>query len=486
MRIQDIELQTGLDRATIRFYEKEGLVIPKRLENGYRAYSSSDADMLLKIKLLRQLGISLSNIKSLEKGSECFSDVLAQQIFTLENQLQQNKRAKQVCQLMQKDGAQFNELDTAYYLQMLNQPTEQPVSRYNDTDVTMETHPIRRFIARCIDLSLFCGLIQFIFIVILRVRPWNDLLAWFVRFISTFAFIPIEAMMIHFWETTPGKWAMGIRLEDANGGKLLYSTALYRSFSVLFCGCGVYLPFIEIWCFYRSYRRISEGEDMPWDENTEVVYTAWSIFKKISIAVLILFGTYLIFTSSTDAVMPRYRNDFLTAEQFGANFRFYQSLFEISDQNYLENDGSWTDTTDENTAIVVLGGEENHVRAPFQYTLGDGKIKSIHYVDTWNSVNYMGTLPQYCECAVYAAIGSRPGINHTNLIQAGESFANSFNGQFNGTEAKDQYSGCYTFEDIEISWNISMSGIEYIHDGILLASGDESGTYSLDLWIVFL
>lgn len=486
MRIQDIELQTGLDRATIRFYEKEGLVIPKRLENGYRAYSSSDADMLLKIKLLRQLGISLSNIKSLEKGSECFSDVLAQQIFSLENQLQQNKRAKQVCQLMQKDGAQFNELNTAYYLQLLNQPTEQPVSRYNDTDVTMETHPIRRFIARCIDLSLFCGLIQFIFIVILRVRPWNDLLAWFVRFISTFTFIPIEAMMIHVWGTTPGKWAMGIRLEAVNGGRLPYSAAVYRSFSVLFYGCGVYLPFIEIWRLYKSYRCISEGEDMPWDEDTEMVYTTWTIFKKVSIAVLILVSFCLTITSSTDAVMPRYRSDSLTAEQFGANFRFYQSLFEISDPNYLENDGSWTDTTDENTAIVILGAEENHVRAPFQYTLCDGRIKSIHYVDTWNSVKYMGTLPQYCECAVYAAIGSRPGINHTDLIQAGETFANNFNSQFKVTEPEEQYSGSYAFEDIKISWNISLRGIEYIHDGVLLSSEDTNGTYSLDLLIEFL
>lgn len=65
MLIQDVERQTGLDRATIRFYEKEGIVIAKREENGYRSYSDENVQLLLKVKLLRQLGVSLIKIKSL-------------------------------------------------------------------------------------------------------------------------------------------------------------------------------------------------------------------------------------------------------------------------------------------------------------------------------------------------------------------------------------------------------------------------------------
>ena len=42
MLIRDLEQQTGLDRATIRYYEKEGLLNPHRTENGYRDYSDTD------------------------------------------------------------------------------------------------------------------------------------------------------------------------------------------------------------------------------------------------------------------------------------------------------------------------------------------------------------------------------------------------------------------------------------------------------------
>ena len=49
MTIKELEKRTGLDRATIRFYEKEGLIAPKRLANGYRDYSEEDVLALEKI-----------------------------------------------------------------------------------------------------------------------------------------------------------------------------------------------------------------------------------------------------------------------------------------------------------------------------------------------------------------------------------------------------------------------------------------------------
>ena len=39
MLIQELEVKSGLPRATIRYYEKEGFLNPGRLENGYRVYS---------------------------------------------------------------------------------------------------------------------------------------------------------------------------------------------------------------------------------------------------------------------------------------------------------------------------------------------------------------------------------------------------------------------------------------------------------------
>ena len=57
MTIHELEKRTGLPRASIRFYEKEGLIAPKRLANGYRDYSEEDALALEKIALLRRLDL---------------------------------------------------------------------------------------------------------------------------------------------------------------------------------------------------------------------------------------------------------------------------------------------------------------------------------------------------------------------------------------------------------------------------------------------
>ena len=76
MTIKDIEKTLGVPRATIRFYEKEGLINPKREENGYRAYSDEDIEVLKKIIILRKIGLSVNDINDLFDGVKSLSDVL--------------------------------------------------------------------------------------------------------------------------------------------------------------------------------------------------------------------------------------------------------------------------------------------------------------------------------------------------------------------------------------------------------------------------
>ena len=53
MKIKEIESLTKMERSNIRFYERKGLISPKRLANGYRDYSENDLQILLRIKLLK-------------------------------------------------------------------------------------------------------------------------------------------------------------------------------------------------------------------------------------------------------------------------------------------------------------------------------------------------------------------------------------------------------------------------------------------------
>jgi len=58
MKISDVAKQSGLTPATIRFYERQG-VLPgaERQPNGYREYTSTDADRTVNFARFRDLGI---------------------------------------------------------------------------------------------------------------------------------------------------------------------------------------------------------------------------------------------------------------------------------------------------------------------------------------------------------------------------------------------------------------------------------------------
>ena len=79
MTVKELEQALGMSRANIRFYEKEGLLSPLRLENGYRDYTPDDLETLRKIKLLRQLQVSVEDIRALQQGGKELTALLAAQ-----------------------------------------------------------------------------------------------------------------------------------------------------------------------------------------------------------------------------------------------------------------------------------------------------------------------------------------------------------------------------------------------------------------------
>ena len=75
--IREITEITGLSADTLRYYEKEGIVLAKRRENGYRFYDENDISVLKYIVVMKYAGFSLAEIKSiammfgLEPSDEC-------------------------------------------------------------------------------------------------------------------------------------------------------------------------------------------------------------------------------------------------------------------------------------------------------------------------------------------------------------------------------------------------------------------------------
>ena len=49
MKINEVSKITGVSLRTLHYYDKIGLLVPAKLENGYRVYSNDDLNKLQKI-----------------------------------------------------------------------------------------------------------------------------------------------------------------------------------------------------------------------------------------------------------------------------------------------------------------------------------------------------------------------------------------------------------------------------------------------------
>lgn len=68
MTTHEIEQMLGITKQALIYYEKEGMINPKRDENNYRNYSSSDVDILRLILLLRSMEVPIDEIKLILDG----------------------------------------------------------------------------------------------------------------------------------------------------------------------------------------------------------------------------------------------------------------------------------------------------------------------------------------------------------------------------------------------------------------------------------
>jgi MerR family copper efflux transcriptional regulator len=65
LTIGNIAKRTGLSASAIRYYERQGLLRPSRLLNGYRAYGEDAVKALRFLSQAQTLGITLREIKQL-------------------------------------------------------------------------------------------------------------------------------------------------------------------------------------------------------------------------------------------------------------------------------------------------------------------------------------------------------------------------------------------------------------------------------------
>lgn len=453
MLIRDLEVKSGLDRATIRFYEREGLITPERKENGYREYTEENLNHLMKIKLLRQLGMGLDKIKELQSGKADLQSVLAEQIHILERRIQEAQRARLVCMQMQTDKASYGTLDVQHYLNVLQTPQITPVKKEFTERICREYHPFRRFLARWADYCLAGNLLQFLFIVLLKVRPYSNLLANTLTFLAPFLMVPVGALMLHLWGTTPGKWCMGLHVESENGGKLTFSAALDREWCVLRDGFGFGVPLWIYWRLYKSYREYQERE-LDWDWESEYSYDPGSIKRKAATATLAAVIVSLIVTSTAFQFQPKYRGD-LTVAEFSANYNHYKTLLysEYDGLRSLQPDGTYP--REPATVTLYMDGTPENEHYSFDYVSEGEKLLEIHYSNAWHDVFYLDPIGIPCKLAAITSVMSQEGMG----IGALRNFAERWD-----AETKHE-TGKISYGNVQIHWSIEAENCKRTKDG---------------------
>ena len=134
MTIKEVEKKLNISRANIRFYEKEGLLEPKRNENEYRNYSDDDIKRLEKILLFRKCNISIENIRLIFSGIKSVDEVFKEQITIIENEVKQLKGAKILCKKLSQEKSSVDNIDTKKYIDIINSEEQKGNKFYDVTE----------------------------------------------------------------------------------------------------------------------------------------------------------------------------------------------------------------------------------------------------------------------------------------------------------------------------------------------------------------
>ena len=108
--INQVEKMTGVSKRNIRFYEKEGLLLPKRDNgNGYRVYDETDIWRIKVIKMLRMVDMPLEEIQKVLEEDRSLGEALAAQQIKLERKEKELQAAIGFCKELK--GTELETLD---------------------------------------------------------------------------------------------------------------------------------------------------------------------------------------------------------------------------------------------------------------------------------------------------------------------------------------------------------------------------------------
>lgn len=263
MKIKEVEQQTGITKANIRYYESQGLISPNRESNSYRTYDESHVRELLRIKLLRSLGLSIESIKALCDEKITLEDALSVRKEQFQGQHQELVVSEKVINILLDSDFAFHELKPDEYLALLEPEEENPIQRDVNTKPLL---PMRRLWARTLDFTFYNLVLYLIAPSLFQTEGFN----LFLIFAEIIMLIVIEPFLLSTVYTTPGKFVFGMTVTSLDGRRLTYKEALSRTLLVLQHGLGFCAPFLKEYMQISSYVIAENGGELIWEQNSEL------------------------------------------------------------------------------------------------------------------------------------------------------------------------------------------------------------------------
>lgn len=386
MTIKELEQRSGLERATIRFYEKEDFIHPTRMENNYRDYSEDDLDLLLRIKLLRSLHVPLGDIKALKDGTSNLNHILSKQMTTLKDESFELERAKTICEMIQKDNVTFSTLQAQKYFDCTIEDVAPSPSvfsfqkhEFQERDDTMyeERHPWKRFLARELDFFFYILISHVVLTNVFHVSNFTSDVFW--NAISTILplvfMLFLEPLFLMLFRTTPGKFLFGIKVVHYDGSRISYTQGFERTKNVLLWGLALRIPILDLFFLYKSYNRCMNNETQPWDIYHVKLTTKEYPLLRYFLVVPYCIGIFVLFVLNTLFTLQPPNRSNLTTEQFVENFYHYTKFFETNFGDYLLNsNGLWKS----NTQGESLSRRDSKFPV-YNYTIEDGIITGVSF-----------------------------------------------------------------------------------------------------------
>lgn len=404
MTIKEIETLSGLPRANIRYYEAEGLITPRRAENGYRDYSQADADTLLRIKLLRALGLTIEQLKTLACGEAALDAVLAERLQAMQQEQHALGRAEQVAEQLRQAKEDYQTLDAWRYLAEL----ENGMPAALQQDVQPKQHMLwQRFFARYLDVTLYHAfwvtLLPLLGYNLFRNRNGGAML---VQVLSLLTMFFLEPLLLHIFAATPGKWLFGLRVTDGDGGKLTYEAALNRTAFVFWYGIWLDLPVLRLVRLYKCAEDEQAGKALPWEADSEQTVCdrhGWRFAAAALLAIAVMAGAVLSVLLPIGTV---HRGD-LTVAQFAENYNAIQRQLG-SEGIELDASGCWK----AESVFETSGGTTTYMfrdRYPqFEYETENGILTAVIYRLESGTGNEVQAIPDgnVLSLALYAFAGA--------------------------------------------------------------------------------